>query len=694
MKSLLTKISLAAITHRHILRTLSYSMLALLPIFYIPTSHAPVFLIQLPITIIYIIFMIALAYLGGIKIKPVLPNKLFLLFISFLLIVNLYVSSTVTLGIFGDFSNWHSLIGYIMLYVIFCFVYAIPAGDVGFVIKSVLRVILITAILWAMSFVLYILDVSLPPLKYVYFILSQIGSTSSLLTVFVLGGLLLFLFFIKNKIASNRYKYYIALFAVTILLNFFLIFSNFTSVFIGYSASLKIVQELMADGYILGGGISDFQNTLRYYAGYFSQAGGSIDYSLIKEAPSLFLTHLVTFGVAALLFFYLIFRVNFAIPDNGGDLNIRQKVAVFISLVFCYVILPMTFSSAVLYTFILAIIAKDKFKQPYLNKNILKLSKIIFIIFMAYLLLNSVSKIIQVNYFYEAANSINTSSLPMRVLVLDKANRAYPSDYVYRAKSRLLLEQARLEISTGSNKTESIDSYLTFVSKAIDSAKNAVKLNPDISENYISLASAYELAVLLNISDAYKEARSAYEIAHRVDPQNIDILLRHIKLNISTGNLTDNEKLFEIAEKIDKFDYRLLLLQSQIASASGDIDKALGFARMAVNNHKTRSDVRLHLSMIYYYKEMYEESKKELEVAVNLEGDNILALYYLSEVNYILGNFEQAKGSIEKLLKIDPNNKEAQDLLIVIDSAILSNNRTNLDFANQDITSNDTGFGE
>ena len=172
-----------------------------------------------------------------------------------------------------------------------------------------------------------------------------------------------------------------------------------------------------------------------------------------------------------------------------------------------------------------------------------------------------------------------------------------------------------------------------------------------------------------NIQNAFTEIARAYDVLKDDDARELyDFKLRKVieavrnqkseeeKTDKPTKEAFDSHK--EAKAAVGQFDtgYDFLL--------SGEIEKSLPYLGRAVSMDETNA--RYHA---FYGKALSDDKKhshkaeNELQTALKLDPENTMYRFMLSEFFVKIGLKARAKGELNRLLKIKPNDSEARSLL-------------------------------
>lgn len=132
---------------------------------------------------------------------------------------------------------------------------------------------------------------------------------------------------------------------------------------------------------------------------------------------------------------------------------------------------------------------------------------------------------------------------------------------------------------------------------------------------------------------------------------------------LSVGRVDEANAEIEQALKTSPGNSDALAVQSVIALAQNDKEKAFDFARKAVDSDSKSAPARIALSYAVQARFDLEGALGSLKEAVKLEPGNALAWARLSEIELSLGEHEEAIKAAEKAVSLNPNLSRTQTVL-------------------------------
>lgn len=196
------------------------------------------------------------------------------------------------------------------------------------------------------------------------------------------------------------------------------------------------------------------------------------------------------------------------------------------------------------------------------------------------------------------------------------------NDFFYRNLSQFLL----LNLQRGS--ISSPQDAQSALANAIFMAQEAKKHNNLEPANYLNLAGIYE-ALIGTIPGAADSALQAYRELADLYPSHPFYRLKVAQMRLALSDLAEAEKE----------------------------------ARKAIDLKANYADAHLLLSQIYEKGGRISDAVRETEAALALSPSNIGVLHRLGILYYRDYGIEKAKAAFERILILDPNNKEAKKAL-------------------------------
>ena len=190
--------------------------------------------------------------------------------------------------------------------------------------------------------------------------------------------------------------------------------------------------------------------------------------------------------------------------------------------------------------------------------------------------------------------------------------------------------------------------------KAIAYCEQACKLKPDDVRAQLSLADSYQRAA------KYKDAMAIIKPVLINQPGNVEALNTLGESQLSTRDFEDVIKTANKMTVVAANDYRGYMLRAKAYEALNQIDKALPDLKKVyqLDNGGACNAASL-LAGIYYQRKQYLEAEGYYLRAYECRK-NVTPLLMLAHCYYKQGSYEKALEAYKKVLKMAPNNDDAQ----------------------------------
>ena len=146
--------------------------------------------------------------------------------------------------------------------------------------------------------------------------------------------------------------------------------------------------------------------------------------------------------------------------------------------------------------------------------------------------------------------------------------------------------------------------------------------------------------------------------AHKLAPDNIDIILLMAQISIAQGYFEDAIPLLQNGLQIapQRADLRSALGESYFKA--DQIEKAIGeFQKVVDTQPSMRAYAFLGLSHIYLGR--FDAAKQDFQNGLNIDPGNSFCLFNLGYIDERQGNSSTAEGIFRKVLRSDPNFSDA-----------------------------------
>ncbi|MDO9464118.1 MAG: tetratricopeptide repeat protein [bacterium] len=193
--------------------------------------------------------------------------------------------------------------------------------------------------------------------------------------------------------------------------------------------------------------------------------------------------------------------------------------------------------------------------------------------------------------------------------------------------------------------------------KAISMYKKTIKLNRGHLKAYYRLAFAY--AKVGKIEDAFRVYYQLAELA----PDYADIHYNLAKLYISIKDYKKAARELEIAVGQNPYNDKALMGLGNAYEKLGKLNGAIQQYKKAVKLNPDFGGAHNNLGNIYMMKKEWDEAIEEYKIALRLMPKALGVARNLGVAYYKKGRYKEAKNIFEKILHIQPDNKQACDYL-------------------------------
>ncbi|MCD6298402.1 MAG: tetratricopeptide repeat protein, partial [Deltaproteobacteria bacterium] len=192
--------------------------------------------------------------------------------------------------------------------------------------------------------------------------------------------------------------------------------------------------------------------------------------------------------------------------------------------------------------------------------------------------------------------------------------------------------------------------------KAQEHFEKAIEINPTIMASYVALARIYVQEKKID------QAVSQYEAVLKKQPKYLAGYMALGAIYEQKGDGQKAETYYRKALEVKKdFAPAANNLAWNLAQGGGNVDEALGFARIAKEKMPKSAAVMDTLGWIYYLKGSYLNAIAEFQDSLERDQGNPVINYHLGLAYFKNKQSDAAKEFLEKALKIDKNFKGAED---------------------------------
>ncbi len=269
---------------------------------------------------------------------------------------------------------------------------------------------------------------------------------------------------------------------------------------------------------------------------------------------------------------------------------------------------------------------------------------------------------ISANLFQKGLVLVSGGDLQGAKLKMARAIQMSPNDSYWRNLSELtLLELSQVlgGISNPQNISETKRAEIqTVISNSIEASRQAIALNPNNYQNWMTLGRVYEALASVGIQGALDNARSAYvEVKNRA-PNNPMVPLSLARLELINGNVAGAREFINQALQLKSNYTDAYFILAQIEVASNNIPNAIRSVEAATLTDPNNANLYFQLGMLKYNNRDHEGAAAAFERAVSIIPDYANARYFLGLSYDRLGRAEDAIAQFREIQRTNPDNQE------------------------------------
>jgi tetratricopeptide (TPR) repeat protein len=438
------------------------------------------------------------------------------------------------------------------------------------------------------------------------------------------------------------------------------------------TSSFTVASKVFFNDGVFGVGSGDYARAWQLYrpSSVINSTFFSVDFN---QASGTLTTFLATIGVVGTLAFLFLtvgaFFFTFRLYRRAHETREHRILGLIFLVLFYFVIIslvvPFTYSMLILWMVVAGFgIAKLPLDYNHPSKKLAYLFIPIAILFTTHAVITVNKARAMMVYALAQTELSQKGSTDKAEALLTQAASIYPYDGFYRTMVEYAIARERALVSTAQGNPDDLKkAYLDKAQFAVDAGLKAVKANPSNYQNYVSLGRAYELALPFDKDNGYKRARTSYEEAIKLYPDNPFLYVILARLEASAGSREGVRlQLTEALKKKQNFADALFLM-SQLESSEQKIDEALDYAVKAVQAAPNDPSVYVQAGLLFYGKKDYLNAVKALQQALQLDQNNANTAYFLALSLRDGGRPDLAKLIGVELLNRNPGNADLEAFL-------------------------------
>lgn len=302
------------------------------------------------------------------------------------------------------------------------------------------------------------------------------------------------------------------------------------------------------------------------------------------------------------------------------------------------------------------------------KRTIVQLASFLFILVAAYGIYAFLAKYLA-GYFYTSAMQeiSNGNDLGKADKYLKRAVFLDPQDVYFRNSAEvgvLMLQQSQEKTVTVPGTSGSEDEKI--LAETVQSAKNAVGVNPLDPLNWMTLGGIYERLLPLGANEMKGFAIASYQEAARRSPYDPNPLVALARVELQSKNPEEALKYLEQSIKIKSNFVPSYLILAQVDVEAGRLKDAISKLEVAVVSapgNPNNPYILLRIAILYFQDGNYEKAKNILEKLVDVNPNYVYARYALGLLYDSNGMSVMAIEQFEELNKLIPGNEEIQKIL-------------------------------
>lgn len=264
-----------------------------------------------------------------------------------------------------------------------------------------------------------------------------------------------------------------------------------------------------------------------------------------------------------------------------------------------------------------------------------------------------------------------TGNLDVAENFISKSLSWYENDVYYRAIAEIgMVRINNLLVTAENSSSEELENlrnqFQGVLANTIAAVKRSIEIDPSNYENHVALGNLYSATYQYGVKEAYGLAKTSFEDALKLNPQNpaINLLIARLEV-VAKDNLKAREEIAKSLSKKPNYTEAVFLL-SQIESSEGNVKGAIESAESATILSPNDPVVFFRLGILKYDSKDYRGSITAFEKAVTLNSLYSNAKYFLGLAYEKVGRNKDAITQFEDVALLNPDNEEVKAILVNI----------------------------
>lgn len=454
-----------------------------------------------------------------------------------------------------------------------------------------------------------------------------------------------------------------------------------------WNTTLAITKSALSDNALLGVGPNQFTKlwVMHKPAGINDTIFWNTDFSYgIGIIPTFFATT-GAFGILAWIFFFVMFvwaglrAIFYSLSDLFSRFLITSSFMISLFLwimAVLYVPSPVIFALTFFFT---GLFAASLRREGLLKTKTLslvdhpKLSFVAVLLLVALIIGNitlgylATTKAIAATDFQAGVSAVQVSQdLDKGEASIVKAIALGGYDTYYRGLSQVNLLRVNALLAKPGATPESIrEPFQQTLGNAIENARQATVVDPNNYQNWLALAQVYASLVPapFAIPGAYENAKSSYESAQKVSPQDPSIPLLIARLEVSHNDLAKAREYANQAVSMKQNFAEAHFLLAQIEATEGNVGKAIPSLETALLLAPNNPGLFFQLGLLKYDQKDFAGAIDSFAKAVTLVPDYANAKYFLGLAYEKVGRVPEAIVQFQDIQKANPDNQDIKNIL-------------------------------
>ena len=308
------------------------------------------------------------------------------------------------------------------------------------------------------------------------------------------------------------------------------------------------------------------------------------------------------------------------------------------------------------------------------SKKLATLASVVVVIILVFWTLAYVKKTVSLSYFKSGISLLSSQGQPIEMAEakFKSALGWDTSDIYYQAlaeidmmKIQAMGQQLQQQAQKDQKPVDqnSLTKLNTLLEEALTYSRNAITIDPTNYYNYISEARVSELALSLEVKNAYENVKNAYQSALNFNPYNPSLYLSLARIEVAQKKYDEAQKYIGTALQIKPNYTEAIFLLSQIQVTNGQIKDAITSVQFAIQTNPQNSLLYFQLGLLQYNDKNYQAAVDALQNAVKINDQYANARYFLGLAYARLGKNQDAIIQFENLASTNPDNQEVATIL-------------------------------